>query len=618
MAQTINIQISLDRPQGSETFDSKNIPNIVVNVNDPSRPVTNIVTAPAQAFVSAANASYAPRALSHSYGNNNNARGPSQYDSSGDEKRRIEQHISRAYHSDEELVRNADGAGPNGDGEPLWLAEGMSKARQAMFISIVCLSQFFTQAALLNTLIQLHVIGNDFGISAPGDLAWLVAGYSLTVGTFIIFSGRLGDVFGHSRIVIIGMAWFTVWTVVAGMSSQVSYFLFVLCRVFQGIGPALCLPNGMALLGSAFPPGPQKTMAFSFFAASAPCGAILGALTAGLIDEISIWEWTYYSMAIVLLFSTIIALISLPKDHVACTTTWSTAMTDLDIPGATLGIVGMVLFNFAWNQAPSVGWDAPEILITIVVGTIMFIAFIYIEMKVAENPLIPKALLMNRDVGLVLAAVMFGWGTFGIWSMFFIQIIQEIRHISPLMSAVWLIPLMPMGIVAAMITGWFLGPLGVPASVVMMISLMAFLIGTLLTVTMPVEQTYWGQAFISVMIIPFGMDMSFPAATLIMSNSVSRKHQGVAASLINTVVNYGISLGLGYAGTLEANYSRGGRTPEDKLRGFRAALWVGVVLAALGVLVCVAYLGLFIRERDSKQHLTSDSEDEMGQRNEKM
>ncbi|KAL5601073.1 hypothetical protein BROUX41_005902 [Berkeleyomyces rouxiae] len=605
MAQTINIQITLDRPQGHDGADSQEVPNIVVNLHDPTRPNASIATAPAQAFVSAANAN-----LNANY--NSQARGLSYYESSDDEKRQHDHHVSRVYDSDEELA----GKGGASD-EPVWLAEGMSKARQIMFISIVCLSQFFTQAGLLNTLIQLHVIGKYFHISAPGDLAWLVAGYSLTVGTFIIFSGRLGDVFGHSRIVIIGMAWFTVWTAVAGMSSQVSYFLFVLCRVFQGIGPALCLPNAMALLGSAFPPGPQKAMAFSFFGASAPCGAILGALYAGLMDEVSIWEWTYYSLAIVLLFSTIVALIALPKDRVAGTITWSSCVVDLDIPGAVLGITGMVLFNFAWNQAPTVGWDAPEVLITLVLGALLFIGFIYVELKVAEYPLIPKDLMMNRNVGFVLGAVMFGWGTFGVWSMFFIQIIQEIRHVSPLLSAVWMIPLMPMGVVAALITGWFLGPLGVPPSVVMMIALMAFLIGTILTATMPVEQTYWGQAFISVMIIPFGMDMSFPAATLILSDSVSRKHQGVAASLINTVVNYGISLGLGYAGTAEAHFADGGRTLDSKLRGFRAALWVGVVLAALGVLVCVAYLGLFIRERDAKEHLTSDSEDEMPSRSEK-
>jgi hypothetical protein len=71
------------------------------------------------------------------------------------------------------------------------------------------------------------------------------------------------------------------------------------------------------------------------------------------------------------------------------------------------------------------------------------------------------------------------------------------------------------------------------------------------------------------------MDMSFPAATVILSNAVSKEHQGVAASLVNTVVNYSISLGLGFAGTVEVHVNNGGRSPEDLLRGYRGAFYMG-------------------------------------------
>jgi predicted MFS family arabinose efflux permease len=75
--------------------------------------------------------------------------------------------------------------------------------------------------------------------------------------------------------------------------------------------------------------------------------------------------------------------------------------------------------------------------------------------------------------------------------------------------------------------------------------------------------------------LTIGMDMSFPAATLILSNAVSKEHQGVAASLVNTVVNYSISLGLGFAGTVEVNVNKAGKTPEDLLRGYRGAFYMG-------------------------------------------
>ena len=72
------------------------------------------------------------------------------------------------------------------------------------------------------------------------------------------------------------------------------------------------------------------------------------------------------------------------------------------------------------------------------------------------------------------------------------------------------------------------------------------------------------------------MDMSLPAATILLSNAVSKEHQGEAASLVNTVVNYSISLGLGFAGTVDVHINKGGRTPEDVLKGYRAAFYMGM------------------------------------------
>lgn len=86
------------------------------------------------------------------------------------------------------------------------------------------------------------------------------------------------------------------------------------------------------------------------------------------------------------------------------------------------------------------------------------------------------------------------------------------------------------------------------------------------------------------------MDMSFPAATLILSNAVKREHQGIAASLVNTVVNYSISLGLGFAGTVEVNVNRGGGSKADLLRGYRGAWYVGCGLAVMGLGISVVFL----------------------------
>lgn len=94
-------------------------------------------------------------------------------------------------------------------------------------------------------------------------------------------------------------------------------------------------------------------------------------------------------------------------------------------------------------------------------------------------------------------------------------------------------------------------------------------------------------------------DMSFPAATILLSDSMHKDHQGLAASLVNTVVNYSISIGLGIAGTVEVQINNGGKNPKDLLKGYRGAQYVGIGLAGLG-LACSIMFSLSERTKRAK------------------
>jgi len=110
------------------------------------------------------------------------------------------------------------------------IAETLSPVREFMFVSVVCMAQFMTQSGLGQSLSILHVIGNSFGMTNPGELSWIVAAYSLTVGTFILIAGRLGDLFGWKRMLTIGFAWFSLWSLVAGLSVYSNHVLFNFAR----------------------------------------------------------------------------------------------------------------------------------------------------------------------------------------------------------------------------------------------------------------------------------------------------------------------------------------------------------------------------------------------------
>jgi len=219
----------------------------------------------------------------------------------------------------------------------------------------------------------------------------------------------------------------------------------------------------------------------------------------------------------------------------------------------------------------------------LIVGFLFMGLFAFIESR-APFPLLPLD-IFTADVGFVLGCIAAGWSSFGIWVYYNWQFMEELRGVSPLLASAQYIPVTISGFMAAIVTGIILSK--VPASVVMMIAMLSFMVGLILVATMPVEQTYWAQLFVSLLIMPWGMDMSFPASTMLLSDAMHHTHQGTAASLVTTIINYSISIGLGFAGTVETQINRDG---TDLLKGYRAAYYMGIGLAGLGVIIAGFYM----------------------------
>ena len=163
--------------------------------------------------------------------------------------------------------------------------------------------------------------------------------------------------------------------------------------------------------------------------------------------------------------------------------------------------------------------------------------------------------------------------------------LEVLREQSILLSAAQSVPTAISGCIAAIVTGLVIGR--VQPGFIMLISMMAFMVGTILLATMPVKQTYWAQTFVSSIVTCWGMDMSFPAGVIVLSNHMPPEHQGLAASLINTVINYSISIGLGMAGTVEVHVNSGG---ADLLRGYRGAWYLGIGFDGLGVILAICLI----------------------------
>jgi MFS family permease len=200
-----------------------------------------------------------------------------------------------------------------------------------------------------------------------------------------------------------------------------------------------------------------------------------------------------------------------------------------------------------------------------------------------------------------------------IWAYNLYLFLEHLRNQSALLTSAQTSPVALTGLLFAFSTVYLIRRLGVPY--VMFLSMTFFAAGALLLATMPLHQTYWAQTFVSVLIMPGAMNLSYPAANMLMSMALPKEKQGVAASLVSTLVNYSISAGLGFAGsidryTTEAEADRRGIDVEDRsmwttdtpavqvrLLGLRSSLWFAAGLGGLGMCITGAFVVVVERRK---------------------
>lgn len=298
---------------------------------------------------------------------------------------------------------------------------GFSATREVFFLAVIILAQVLMLAGLSQALIPQHIIGATFPDTNPGSLAWYSAAYGLTSGSFVLPSGRLGDIFGHKKIFIIGFIWLGLWELAGGFSGYIQQrgsgsgtAFFIACRAMQGVGAALLVPNGQAMIGRGYPPGPRKNIVMSLFGAAAPLGFVAGGAMASLFAQLVSWPWAFWTMAAVCAGLAGVSVLVLPPSGKKTTREAGVSLwKQVDGPGVFLGVSGLVLFNFAFNQAPIVSWSTPYVYFILIIGVLLLGGFVYVELH-ASHPLVPIA-EMTPTTNFVLGCTGAGWACFSIW-----------------------------------------------------------------------------------------------------------------------------------------------------------------------------------------------------------
>ncbi|CCH46361.1 Drug resistance protein [Wickerhamomyces ciferrii] len=441
------------------------------------------------------------------------------------------------------------------------------------------MAQLISQASPFQTLPMMNLLEKSFNNVSDNDKVWFMASNPLTSGAFILISGKFGDLYGLKLVFNIGICWCSLWSLLVGLSSYThSVIFFCICRAMQGIGLALILSNAIGIAGNLYPNGQRKAIVFCLIAAFAPIGAALGTLFGGLTAQFGVWQWSFYSTAILLFLMAVISHFVIPYVEPLHKS------PNMDWWGAITGVCGLILLSFAWNQAPEAGWSSPYIIVILILGLISLAVFFYIEKWIASSPLLPNE-IMNFNLLMVLSITALGWGSFSVWTYYYWSFILNLKHFNPLISGTTYVTFLVFGVIACLVVSLLIKR--VQPSYLLLAAMICFVVGlTMLSVT-PVNQSYFKMLFPQIILLSFGVDMSFPAALIILSDSLPKKHQGMSSSLVTTMVNYEMSIALGIASSAEVEIKT--KTGE-LLKAYRAALYVGIGLAAISVIFSVVFV----------------------------
>ncbi|GAA3217886.1 DHA2 family efflux MFS transporter permease subunit [Nonomuraea helvata] len=417
-------------------------------------------------------------------------------------------------------------------------------------------------------VIMVMLDGTVVGIANPSiqadlkaslsDLQWVTSGYLLALAVFLITAGKLGDLFGHKRVFLIGVAGFALSSVGIGLSAQLADIIpglgpvgaLIALRVLQGLFGALLQPAALALLRGAFP-GEKLNQAMGAWGAIIGLSSAAGPIVGGLLVENASWETVFFINAPVGLAALVLGTI-LIKDNRAQT------LARIDWLGVLL--LSGAMFSLVWTiiKAPTWGWGDSTTLTFGAVFVVLVGSFIFWQSR-ASQPLVPLSLFKNLSISIgTVLMMMVAFAMFG--AMFFLGFFfQGVHGLSPLEAGLRMLPMSAGMIVASPLAGMAIGKLG--PKITMATGLLITALAMFLMSQLSIDASFL-QSAIPFVLLAFGMSPVFVGATEIIVGNAPVHLTGVAGGVQQSAMQVGGALGTAILGAVMAGEI------SDKLPGY--------------------------------------------------
>ena len=449
------------------------------------------------------------------------------------------------------------------EGRKRWLA-----------LIVLCLGDLMIVLDVTIVGVALPSIREDLGFSET-SLAWVVNAYLLTFGGFLLLGGRLGDLFGHRRLFLFGIALFTLASFACGLAS--SQAVLVGARAVQGLGGAVVSAVALSLIVTLFTEPAERAKAMGVFGFVAAGGGSIGVLLGGILTDALDWHWIFLVNVPIGAAVLGLTLVLLPGGR------GQTADRRLDVAGAVTVTASLMLAVYAIVNGNEEGWTSGQTVGLLAAAAALLLLFLGIEARVS-SPLVPLGLFRLRNiavsnvVGVLWAAAMFAW--------FFLSALylQLVLGYSPLQVG---LAFLPANLIMAVFS------LGLSAKLVLRFGIRAPLgvglalaaAGLLLFARAPVDGSFAMDVLPSMLLLGLGAGMAFNPVLLAAMSDVEPSEAGLASGVVNTSFMMGGALGLAVLASLAASrtdtLSAGGESALAALTGgYHLAFLVGALFAA--------------------------------------
>ena len=456
--------------------------------------------------------------------------------------------------------------------------------RRWFALAVLCLGVLMIVLDITIVNVALPTIRESLKFS-ESSLAWVVNAYLLTSGGFLLLGGRLGDLYGHRRLFLVGIVLFTFASLWCGFAG--SQAVLVAARAIQGLGGAVVDAVALSLIMDLFTETGDRTKAMGVYGFVCSGGGSIGALLGGFLTNTFDWHWIFLVNIPIGIAVVVLSLWLLPASR------GQGADRHLDVGGAVTVTTALMLAIYAIVNGNETGWASTQTLSLLAGAVVLLAVFLVIESRV-RVPLMPLGLFRLRNVatanvvGVLWAAAMFAW--------FFLSALylQLVLGYSPLQVG---LAFLPTNLIMAAFS------LGVSARLVMRFGikpplaagLLCAAAGLLLFARAPIDGSFTIDVLPPMLLLGVGAGIAFNPVLMAAMNDVAPSESGLASGIVNTSFMMGGALGLAVLASMASMRTdklvAGGAEHLVALNsGYHLAFLGGALFAALAAAIGVVFM----------------------------